>query len=147
MLEKVYESEYTTAFGNRGIANLLYNWAALQRARGSAAGLHARVLRRCQRQGSRHDGATLANGGVNPLTKKQVMPAKHVPELLAIMATAGFYDESGDWMYTAGLPAKTGVGGGSSRSCRAASRSRVLAAPERGRQQRPFAERHPRHRG
>jgi hypothetical protein len=40
------------------------------------------------------------------------MPAKHVPELLAVMATAGFYDESGDWMYTAGLPAKTGVGGG-----------------------------------
>ena len=40
------------------------------------------------------------------------MPAKDVPELLAIMATAGFYDESGDWMYDAGLPAKTGVGGG-----------------------------------
>ena len=40
------------------------------------------------------------------------MPAKDVPELLAVMATAGFYDESGDWMYDAGLPAKTGVGGG-----------------------------------
>jgi glutaminase len=40
------------------------------------------------------------------------MPAQHVPELLAVMATAGFYDESGDWMYTAGLRAKTGVGGG-----------------------------------
>jgi len=57
-------------------------------------------------------GATLANGGVNPLTQKRVMPAKDVPELLAIMATAGFYDESGWWMYSAGLPAKTGVGGG-----------------------------------
>jgi glutaminase len=57
-------------------------------------------------------GATLANQGVNPLTKKRVMPAEHVPELLAVMATAGFYDESGEWMYTAGLPAKTGVGGG-----------------------------------
>ena len=57
-------------------------------------------------------GATLANGGVNPLTSKQVMQAKHVPELLAVMATAGLYDESGNWMYTAGLPAKSGVGGG-----------------------------------
>ena len=57
-------------------------------------------------------GATLANRGVNPKTGKRVMPAEHVPELLAVMATAGFYDESGEWMYTAGLPAKTGVGGG-----------------------------------
>ena len=57
-------------------------------------------------------GETLANLGVNPLTKKRVMNANDVPELLAIMATAGFYDESGEWMYTAGLPAKTGVGGG-----------------------------------
>ena len=40
------------------------------------------------------------------------MAQEHVPELLAIMATAGFYDESGEWMYSAGLPAKTGVGGG-----------------------------------
>ena len=40
------------------------------------------------------------------------MPAEHVPELLAVMATAGFYDESGEWMYSAGLPAKTGIGGG-----------------------------------
>ena len=61
------------------------------------------------------DTARAMKAGQNratPLTGKQVMPAKHVPELLAIMATAGFYDESGDWMYTAGLPAKTGVGGG-----------------------------------
>jgi glutaminase len=57
-------------------------------------------------------GATLANLGVNPLTGQRMMPAEDVPELLAVMATAGFYDESGEWMYTAGLPAKTGVGGG-----------------------------------
>ena len=57
-------------------------------------------------------GATLANGGVNPLTGKRLLPEEDVPELLAIMATAGFYDESGEWMYSAGLPAKTGVGGG-----------------------------------
>ena len=43
---------------------------------------------------------------------RERVPAEHVPELLAIMATAGFYDESGEWMFNAGLPSKTGVGGG-----------------------------------
>ena len=57
-------------------------------------------------------GATLANGGVNPITGKRVLNEEHVPELLAVMLTAGFYDESGQWSYTAGLPSKTGVGGG-----------------------------------
>jgi glutaminase len=113
VLEKVYDSEYSTAFGNRGIANLLYNWGRLYSEPEEALRVYTRE---CSVGVSAKDlgmmGATLANGGVNPLTKKQVMPAKHVPELLAVMATAGFYDESGDWMYTAGLPAKTGVGGG-----------------------------------
>jgi len=113
VLEKVYDSEYTTAFGNRGIANLLYNWGRLYSEPEEALRVYTK---QCSVGVSAKDlgvmGATLANGGVNPLTKKQVMPAKDVPELLAVMATAGFYDESGDWMYTAGLPAKTGVGGG-----------------------------------
>ena len=113
VLEKVYDSEYSTAYGNRGIANLLYNWGRLYSDPEEALRVYTRE---CSVGVSARDlglmGATLANGGVNPLTKKQVMPAKHVPELLAVMATAGFYDESGDWMYTAGLPAKTGVGGG-----------------------------------
>jgi glutaminase len=113
VLEKVYDSEYSTAWGNRGIANLLYTWGRLYSDPEEALRVYTRE---CSVGVSAKDlglmGATLANGGINPLTKKQVMPAQHVPELLAVMATAGFYDESGDWMYTAGLPAKTGVGGG-----------------------------------
>jgi glutaminase len=113
VLEKVYESEYTTAFGNRGIANLLYNWGRLYSEPEEALRVYTRE---CSVGVNAKDlgvmGATLANLGVNPLTGKRVMPAEHVPELLAIMATAGFYDESGVWMYKAGLPAKTGVGGG-----------------------------------
>lgn len=113
VLEDVYDSEYTTAFGNRGIANLLYNYGRLYSDPEEALRIYTR---QCSIGVSARDlgmmGATLANLGVNPVTKKQVMPAKDVPELLAIMATAGFYDESGDWMYDAGLPAKTGVGGG-----------------------------------
>jgi glutaminase len=113
VLEKVYDSEYSTAWGNRGIANLLYNWGRLYSDPEEALRVYTRE---CSVGVSARDlgmmGATLANGGVNPLTKKRVMHAGDVPELLAIMATAGFYDESGDWMFTAGLPAKTGVGGG-----------------------------------
>jgi glutaminase len=113
VLEKVYESEYTTAFGNRAIANNLYNYGRLYSDPEEALRVYTR---QCSIGVNAMDlgmmGATLANLGVNPKTGKRVMPAKDVPELLAIMATAGFYDESGDWMYDAGLPAKTGVGGG-----------------------------------
>jgi len=113
VLEKVYDSEYSTAWGNRGIANLLYNWGRLYSDPEEALRVYTRE---CSVGVTAKDlgimGATLANGGVNPITKKQVMPTRNVPELLAIMATAGFYDESGYWMFTAGLPAKTGVGGG-----------------------------------
>lgn len=113
VLEEVYKSEYETAWGNRGIANLLYNYGRLYSDPEEALRVYTR---QCSIGVSAKDlammGATLANGGINPVTKKRVMPAEHVPELLAIMATAGFYDESGEWMYTTGLPAKTGVGGG-----------------------------------
>ncbi|MCU0303078.1 MAG: glutaminase A [Thermoanaerobaculales bacterium] len=113
VLEEVYTSEYETCWGNRGIANLLYNYGRLYSDPEEALRVYTR---QCSVGVNTHDlavmGATLANGGVNPLTGRRMMPAEHVPELLAIMATAGFYDESGEWMYSAGLPSKTGVGGG-----------------------------------
>ena len=56
--------------------------------------------------------ATLANGGKNPVTGKQVMSTGNVPATLAVMATAGLYDDSGKWYVRTGLPAKSGVGGG-----------------------------------
>ena len=55
---------------------------------------------------------TLANGGKNPVTGKLVIDAPKVPGVLAVMATAGLYDDSGKWLYHTGLPAKSGVGGG-----------------------------------
>ena len=113
VLEEVYDSEYATAFGNRAIANLLFNYERLYSDPEEAMRVYTRE---CSVGVSAKDlgmmGATLANGGVNPVTRRRMLPAEHVPELLAIMSTAGFYDESGEWMYTAGLPAKTGVGGG-----------------------------------
>ena len=56
--------------------------------------------------------ATLANGGTNPVTKKKVVSAETVMHTLAVMATAGLYDDSGIWLYHTGLPGKSGVGGG-----------------------------------
>jgi len=56
--------------------------------------------------------ATLANGGVNPLTKKKVVSPETVMYTLPVMATAGLYDDSGIWFFGSGLPAKSGVGGG-----------------------------------
>ena len=56
--------------------------------------------------------ATLANGGRNPVTGSQVLDPVHVAEILAVMATAGLYDDSGQWLFATGLPGKSGVGGG-----------------------------------
>ena len=57
-------------------------------------------------------GATLADGGVNPLTKERVVTPAVCHYTLAVMATAGLYETSGDWLYDIGLPGKSGIGGG-----------------------------------
>ena len=113
LLQEVYESEYSTAWSNRAIANLLYNYGRLYSEPEEALRVYTK---QCSVGVSTVDlammGATLANRGVNPKTGKRVLDARHVPELLAVMAMTGFYNESGAWQYTTGLPAKTGVGGG-----------------------------------
>jgi glutaminase len=57
-------------------------------------------------------GATLADGGVNPLTRERVVDAAACRYTLAVMTTAGLYETSGDWLYEVGLPGKSGIGGG-----------------------------------
>jgi glutaminase len=57
-------------------------------------------------------GATLADGGVNPVTKQRVVDASVCHYTLAVMAVAGLYETSGDWLYEIGLPGKSGIGGG-----------------------------------
>lgn len=113
LLEKVYQSEYETAWGNRGIANLLFNYGRLYADTEETLRVYTK---QCSVGVNTVDlalmGATLANGGVNPRTGKRLLDESSVPELLAIMLTAGFYDESGRWSADAGLPSKTGVGGG-----------------------------------
>jgi glutaminase len=57
-------------------------------------------------------GATLAGGGVNPLTGERVVSSGTCRRVLAVMATAGLYEHSGDWLFDVGLPGKSGVSGG-----------------------------------
>ncbi|MDW5594744.1 glutaminase A [Conexibacter stalactiti] len=56
--------------------------------------------------------ATLANGGVHPLTGERALAREHVQQVLSVMTTCGMYDAAGNWMVRVGLPAKSGVGGG-----------------------------------
>jgi len=113
LIDDVYKSEADTNYRNRGMAHILYNNGNLfcdpleacdVYTKQCSIGVTAKQLAVM--------GATLANGGVNPLTQERCIDARHVPRVLAVMMTAGFYDESGAWAYNAGLPAKTGVGGG-----------------------------------
>ena len=81
--------------------------------------------------------ATLANGGAHPVTGQRAVAAKHISSRLSVMATCGIYDFTGEWVFRAGLPAKSGVGGGIlAVLAGAAGHRRVFAAARRARQQR-----------
>ncbi|MEX0977944.1 MAG: glutaminase, partial [Pirellulales bacterium] len=57
-------------------------------------------------------GATLANGGVNPLTGVRAIEQPYVKYVLSVMLSCGMYDYAGEWAYRVGIPSKSGVGGG-----------------------------------
>ena len=111
--EPVYKSEAATNQRNRAIAMLMFAYDRLYADPLESTDLYTR---QCAINVSARDlammAATLANGGVNPATKKRMLRAEYVPKVLAVMATAGLYDDTGRWMYDVGLPAKSGVGGG-----------------------------------
>ena len=110
---EVNTSEQTTNFHNRAIAWLLYSSGTCYSDPMRAVDVYTR---QCSTLITATDlavmGATLAAGGVNPLTKKRVISAANVPHILAEMTMEGLYDSSGEWAYTVGLPGKSGVGGG-----------------------------------
>jgi glutaminase len=91
VIEEVYTSEYESSWSNRGIANLLYNYERLYSDPEEALRVYTK---QCSVGINTKDlammGATLANEGDNPATGKRLLNRAHVPELLAIMATAGF---------------------------------------------------------
>ncbi|MEY6434154.1 glutaminase A [Thioalkalicoccus limnaeus] len=111
--EEVYRSESSANQRNTGIANLLQSHERIYFDPIQATDIYTR---QCALGVTTRDlaimAATLANGGVNPVTGETVVDAIHCQHVLAVMVTAGLYEHSGDWLYDTGLPGKSGVSGG-----------------------------------
>jgi glutaminase len=111
--DEVYASASATNHRNRAIANLLASRDRIYSDPAEAVDLYTRQS--CLRV-SAEDlavmGATLADGGVNPVTRRRVVALDVCQHVLAVMATAGMYETSGDWLFDVGVPGKSGIGGG-----------------------------------
>jgi glutaminase len=111
--EDVFRSASATNHRNRSIAALLHEKGRLSCDPAEAVDLYTRQS--CLGVTARDlatMGATLADGGVNPVTGERVVSASTCRHTLAVMTTAGLYEASGDWLYDVGLPGKSGIGGG-----------------------------------
>lgn len=113
LLDELYKSESDTNYNNRSIAWLLKNYDRIYDEPNLSLDLYTR---QCSMGTTVTQlaiaGATIANKGLNPITKQQVFPTEMTSKIISLIATVGFYEHTGDWMYTTGIPAKTGVGGG-----------------------------------
>ena len=111
--ESVYRSEAETGHRNRAIAWMLKNFDVID---GDPMAALDNYFRQCSLLVTCRDiaymAATLANGGVHPLTKERALPPEQVERVLSVMATCGMYDYAGSWLSEVGMPAKSGVGGG-----------------------------------
>jgi len=113
MDREIYESEASTNQRNQSLAWLLESYDRIYSDPVKATDLYTK---QCSISVTAVDlavmGATLANGGVNPLSEERVVDPVVSRGVLAVMATAGLYETSGDWLFDCGLPGKSGVGGG-----------------------------------
>jgi glutaminase len=111
--QAVYESEAATNQRNTDIAQLLQAYDRIFFDPIEATDVYTK---QCSLNVTAQDlavmAATLANGGVNPVTQDRIIDPIHCQHVLAVMVTAGLYENSGDWLYETGLPGKSGVSGG-----------------------------------
>ncbi|WP_172741493.1 glutaminase A [Citrobacter youngae] len=111
--EPVYKSEMETNQHNQALAKLMESYNSFYGNTDDAVEIYTRqcsvdiTVEQLAKM-----GAVLANKGKSPFNGKQLLNEKYVPQVLAEMAIAGLYDGSGKWLYTVGIPAKSGVGGG-----------------------------------
>ena len=111
--ERVFASESATNSRNQALARLLQSYGRLDADPGETVELYTR---QCSLLVTARDiavmGATLADGGVNPVTRERVVSAEVARDTLAVLAANGLYERSGEWLFQIGLPAKSGVSGG-----------------------------------
>ena len=111
--EPVFKSEMETNQHNQALAKLMESYNSFYGNTDEAVEIYTRqcsvdiTVEQLAKM-----GAVLANKGKSPFNGKQLLNEKYVPQVLAEMAIAGLYDGSGKWLYTVGIPAKSGVGGG-----------------------------------
>ncbi|HYQ77177.1 glutaminase A [Cellulomonas sp.] len=111
--DAVYASEAATNQRNRAIARLLESYGRIEADPLAVVDVYTR---QCALRVDARDlavmGATLADGGVNPVTGERVVAAQVCRDALAVLASTGMYERSGEWLFEIGLPAKSGVSGG-----------------------------------
>ena len=111
--EDVFALEMRSADRNRATSYLMRSYGMISHAVEENLALY---LRQCSVCVTSRDlavmAATLANGGVNPVTKEQALASRYVRDVLSVMHTCGMYDFAGEWAYQVGIPAKSGVSGG-----------------------------------
>ncbi|MDD5260707.1 MAG: glutaminase A [Methylacidiphilales bacterium] len=108
-----YRSESETGFRNRAIGWLLRNFSIIgddPTPALEAYFMQCSILANCRDLGIM--AATLANGGINPLTQKRAVMGEYVEKMISVMNSCGMYDAAGEWMFNVGMPAKSGVAGG-----------------------------------
>jgi glutaminase len=109
----VYESERDTGHRNRAIGHMLRSFGIVEQDPEAALDLY---FRQCSVAVDCRDlslmAATLANGGVHPLTGERALEREYVDRVLSVMTTCGMYDSAGEWVVDVGMPAKSGVAGG-----------------------------------
>jgi glutaminase len=111
--QAVYTSERDTGHRNRAISHLLRGFEIIGGNPEAALDLY---FQQCSANVTCRDlafmAATLANGGVHPITGERALASRYVESVLSVMSSCGMYDFAGEWTYRVGMPAKSGVGGG-----------------------------------
>lgn len=109
----VFLSEKSTGHRNRAMFYLMLNFGMVSNKIDETLDFY---FQQCSIMVNARDlammAATLANGGVNPVTQERALDERYVQDVISIMLTCGMYDGSGEWLYRIGMPAKSGVGGG-----------------------------------
>ncbi|MEH2075240.1 MAG: glutaminase A [Nostoc sp.] len=109
----VFTSERSTGHRNRAMAHLMLNFGMIDRNIEESLDLYFQqcaVIVNCQDLAVM--AATLANKGMNPITKEQAVDKRYIKDILSVMYTCGMYNFAGEWAYKIGIPAKSGICGG-----------------------------------